>query len=503
MSRESAPPTTEPVMLHVDAPTFGPAGVARRADGKVVLVHGAYPGDIVAAAITREHTGYAEAVIESIETPSVDRVQPPCSRHPLCGGCAWMGLSREAQSRHKRALVERTLRNLTGAPQLLADMAGTGPELGYRQRCRLALEAAPEAKPLLNILAPPSTRPLAGSGYTAAGGIEISERPCTLPGRRGSRAMGSLRMGFFRHGTHEIVPLDSCPVCMPELNEALGRLNGWPMDAGMEGSVELTRDSSGAVFGVFYLGKPCGDTQGLAKGLVESGVLAGCVVKAPKSPAAKAGRMEGHHLVLGLHTIPVTCESFSQANPWVNDLLVGHVVGLVSSISKAAVMPTGGLLAGTDAGSGPKTGSDKEFAVAAPLHIVELYAGHGNFTRPLLHLGHKVTAVELGVDLSLIEAHANLWFLRSDAAQAMKRLLKKGHRADLVMLDPPRSGAKEVMLLISAMGPKAVLYVSCDPNTFARDAALLQADGYRLASLRAFDMMPHTWHAELVALMTR
>jgi len=72
-----------------------------------------------------------------------------------------------------------------------------------------------------------------------------------------------------------------------------------------------------------------------------------------------------------------------------------------------------------------------------------------------------------------------------------------------LLLDPPRTGAKEVMPHIAQMGPRKVVYISCDPNTFARDAAILQKAGYRLTSLQAFDMMPHTWHVETLAVLER
>ncbi len=415
--------------LRIEAPTFGPAGVGRREDGKVVMVQGAYPGDEVEARIVAEHSGYSEAEMVALVTPSVDRVSAPCSRHPECGGCAWMGLSLDAQRRLKRELVARCVRNLPGATELLGEVVHVGPDLGYRQRCRLAIE---------------------------------------VPGS------GKMRLGFFRHGTHEVVGLETCLVCLPGLNRTLGMLDGWPMPAGMEGSVELTLDAAGQVFAAFYLGKPFATGQKLADVLVERTVVSGCVVKAPKSQAGEAGVKVGYLDVSDEAEIrvPVTATAFSQANPWVNKALVSHVLGQILGETKGE----------------------------RALHVLELYAGHGNFTRPLLHAGAKVTAVELGVDLELIQAHPELWFLRSDAEEAMRRLLKKpDFRPDVVMLDPPRTGAKEVMAHIAKMAPKRVVYVSCDPNTFARDAQSLQKAGYTLTSLRAFDMMPHTWHVELAA----
>lgn len=437
--------------LRIDAPTFGPAGVARRDDGKVVMVHGAYPGDEVRVRVTAEHSGYSEAEVLELLVPSGQRVQAPCGRHPECGGCAWMGLGLAAQRRLKRELVARCVRNLEGADGLLGEVVTGGPDLGYRQRARLAIEVAAGASP------------------------------------------GKMRLGFFKHGTHTVVPLDACPVLLPQLNRTLGLLDGWPMAAGMEGSVELSLDADGQVFAAFYLGKPYAGAQALADALVTKGVVAGCVVKAPKSAEGRSGVGVGFLVVAENPEIrvPVTATAFSQANPWVNKQLVEYVVREVVGAKRGTARGTAIEDALGDVAVG-------EASADVP-HVLELYAGHGNFTRPLLQAGCKVTAVELGVDLGLIEPHPQLWFLRSDAEAAMQRLNKKqGFKPDVVMLDPPRTGAKEVMAAIAKMAPRRVVYVSCDPNTFARDAMVLQKAGYRLASLSAFDMMPHTWHAEVV-----
>jgi tRNA/tmRNA/rRNA uracil-C5-methylase (TrmA/RlmC/RlmD family) len=77
-----------------------------------------------------------------------------------------------------------------------------------------------------------------------------------------------------------------------------------------------------------------------------------------------------------------------------------------------------------------------------------------------------------------------------------------GQRCDVVVLDPPRVGAKrEVVEAVVALDPRAVAYVACDPGALARDVAIFAEHGYRLASLRAFDIFPMTHHVECVALL--
>jgi tRNA/tmRNA/rRNA uracil-C5-methylase (TrmA/RlmC/RlmD family) len=79
-----------------------------------------------------------------------------------------------------------------------------------------------------------------------------------------------------------------------------------------------------------------------------------------------------------------------------------------------------------------------------------------------------------------------------------------GDHVDLVVLDPPRTGAKrDVVGRVAALSPRAVAYVACDPAALARDVAIFAEHGYALRSLRAFDLFPMTHHVECVALLTK
>jgi tRNA/tmRNA/rRNA uracil-C5-methylase (TrmA/RlmC/RlmD family) len=85
--------------------------------------------------------------------------------------------------------------------------------------------------------------------------------------------------------------------------------------------------------------------------------------------------------------------------------------------------------------------------------------------------------------------------------RVLKPLVRQGIRADLVVLDPPRTGAgRAVTAQVAALGPRAVAYVACDPAALARDTAYLREAGYGLRSLRGFDAFPMTHHVECVAL---
>ncbi len=139
--------------------------------------------------------------------------------------------------------------------------------------------------------------------------------------------------------------------------------------------------------------------------------------------------------------------------------------------------------------------------------VLELFAGLGNFTAPLAKSGASVTAVE--GEAALVEhGRTNLRrnglearYFRSDLFQpeAHAPWLQGGY--DLALLDPPRSGAREILPLLARTGPKRIVYVSCHPGTLARDAGILVKEhGYHLRRAGVMDMFPHTAHVESMAL---
>jgi 23S rRNA (uracil1939-C5)-methyltransferase len=94
-------------------------------------------------------------------------------------------------------------------------------------------------------------------------------------------------------------------------------------------------------------------------------------------------------------------------------------------------------------------------------------------------------------------------FVVGDARETVTDLARRRERFDLVVLDPPRSGAKDVLDAVVRLAPGCIALCSCDPVTLARDVALLGKQGYRLEELRGFDMFPSTHHLEALAWTTR
>lgn len=420
----------EPLRITIKRPAYGPYGVGHQEDGKVVLVRGGVPGDVVLARPLVVKPKMVEAMIVEVLEPSPDRRKPPCPALPQCGGCSWMHMARAAQLRHKQTVVNHTLRNLfsTDCPDC-PPVRHDDAELGYRQRARLQVAA---------------------------------------------NGNSPLKIGFFAQGTHDIVPIDHCPVCLPALDRVIGSLAAWiPRDT-FNGSMEFIVDDDGRVMAIFYLASKHPAPQELADALGEATNLDGCEVVSPKTGRANWG-LEASTITVQAEppcAIPVFPGAFSQANRTMNQTLVAHVVEIFRQIG-------------------------------GPSAILELYAGHGNFSYPLASAGYEVHAIETGLRPELLPSSTAVQFTRQEAAAALRQFVRDGRRVDKVLLDPPRWGAKEAIPQIIRLAPRHIVYVSCDPNTFARDAGKLLEAGYTMTAVTPFDLMPQTFHIELVAVFRK
>lgn len=142
--------------------------------------------------------------------------------------------------------------------------------------------------------------------------------------------------------------------------------------------------------------------------------------------------------------------------------------------------------------------------------FLDLYCGAGNFTLPLLKAGLEGLGVDrVGAGIRAARraaAHFGLderVFVDADVSQEVERLVQTAQRFDLVVLDPPRTGAKDIAPRLAELSPRHLAMCSCDPPTFARDLRALVDSGFELESVLGFDMFPHTHHVEALAWLKR
>jgi 23S rRNA (uracil1939-C5)-methyltransferase len=375
-----------------------------RVDGRVVLTPYLIPGETARVEASEDKRGLVRAIARDIITPSPERVEPPCPYFFRCGGCHYQHASYEFQVQQKAVILREQLRRVgrfqyDGEIETLA-----GPPLGYRNRTQLHIENG--------------------------------------------------RIGYFGGGSHELVPIERCPISSPKINEAIAVLSEmtrhprWPK---FVRSIELFTNEREVLLNVLDTGQP------LSKRFFEW-----C---AERIPGAERGCLQ--YDALG-HSFQVSHNSFFQVNRFLLDRLVETAIGDVTG--QAAY---------------------------------DLYAGVGLFSVMLAKRFAKVTAIESGGGAARdLKHNAALANVSIDVVHANVEafLPSVQDTPDFVLADPPRSGlGKAVVSELVRLKPARIVVVACDPATLARDLGALLPSGYRIHRMMMVDLFPHTYHLEAVA----
>ncbi|MCX7770799.1 MAG: class I SAM-dependent RNA methyltransferase [Proteobacteria bacterium] len=181
---------------------------------------------------------------------------------------------------------------------------------------------------------------------------------------------------------------------------------------------------------------------------------------------------------LNNHDIKISAGGFLQANQYINEKVINTLID--------------------------------EFSNCEDLKLLELYSGCGNFTVPLSKLFKHVVAVE-GSSISIQALEENLYKnniinvvpVNNDVKEEVIKNFHLKKKYDVIFLDPPRSGAKEIITYLPHLGANTIVYLSCNPSTLARDLQILINSGYSLEKVIPFDMFPQTFHIEVLAVLKR
>jgi 23S rRNA (uracil1939-C5)-methyltransferase len=426
-------------------------------DGLRLHVAGALPGETATARLVHRspHRPEAWAELVALSTRSPDRVDPVCPAYGPCGGCVLQHFQYEAQRTWKRSRVAAALADASlGDVPVAACVAAPRP-LGYRNRSKLVCAGGP------------------GDG---------------------------LLLGAFKPRTHEVVDLAGCRVAEAPLDDVRGALRSIVSAAGIvpyderlaTGTlrhVVLRVNSQGEVLCVFVTahapdGPPWAAGVALADRLMAArGDVVGCVEN--RNPGRTnaifgattlplAGRQHLDETVGGV-TLRLSPTAFFQVNRDVATLLYADVLAATG-------------LTGTE-------------------RVVDCYSGVGGLALTLAPRAAEVIGIEehpgavADARASALHNHATrARFLEGDAAARLAEI----DVADVVVLNPPRRGCDPAVLAqVVRLGPRLVVYVSCAPDTLARDLALLAKEGYRTRAVRPYDMLPQTPHVEALAVITR
>jgi tRNA/tmRNA/rRNA uracil-C5-methylase (TrmA/RlmC/RlmD family) len=269
------------------------------------------------------------------------------------------------------------------------------------------------------------------------------------------------RPGLLQHRSHQVVPIDRCWIAHPAIQELDLLAREWPeADA-----VEVVASSGGDVA---VLSRPVGRGALPGDDLIDGPGAGDGQPVLLQGPADVQERAAGR-----LWRVPV--EGFWQVHPAAAETLTATVVEMLR----------------------PQAGEVSW----------DLYGGAGLFAAVLAtHTGARTTLVESSA-AGVKAARSNLADLPVEVVEARVDVALRRRRitapVDLVVLDPPRSGAgAAVVKEIAAAGPRAVAYVACDPAALARDVATFRSLGWEMSEIRAFDCFPMTQHIECVALLT-
>jgi len=279
-------------------------------------------------------------------------------------------------------------------------------------------------------------------------------------------------LGYYERGSHRVCDVAECPVAAPEVQTRLTRLR----ESMRDGALPSDAAEFEAVAG----------DDGVA--------LAPAVEPADEREQARVIAGERYGFDAGC---------FFQINHALLEPLVREGLREVSE-------ETADETAGHDSDEDLNV-SGEDFNYVSGETALDLYAGVGLFTLPLARRFARVVAVEGNAASTAYArrnlADAGLSNARVETASVGAWLTHNAERlgsVDFVLLDPPRAGAEpEAVRAIVALEPRHISYVSCDPATLARDLLALTSAGYRLASVKAFDMFPQTHHVETVVHLSR
>jgi len=456
MERATAPTTTaasrpargEMLELTVDSLAYGGAGVARL-NGYVVFVQDGLPGDRVRAEVQNSKRAYAQARAVEILEPSPDRITPRAA-HP---GASWQVLRYERQLQVKQEQVEDALRRI-------------GRLQGF------------ELEPIVPAL----------EQWRYRNKLEYSF---------GTDEAGRLVCGFHAPGRwQDIVEVTDCLLASEAGNAARERVAAWCRAQGLTAYDRRTG-------------------EGLLRNLVvregrRTGELQIRLVTSPgrldTEDLARAADPVGGLLWTQTDSVAETTQLGETELISGRERFREEIGGLRMHVSSSAFFQTNTEMAERlyelAIDYAQPSGTDR---------VYDLYCGIGTIGLLMAPRAAEVWGLEL-VEEAVADAIAgarrneidNAHFFAGDVRLALRELVQRAGRPDVLLVDPPRSGlSQKVVRRIIEAGPRRIVYVSCNPTTLAPNAAQLVEAGYQLRRVRPVDMFPQTPHIEAVALLER
>ena len=440
------------IKLHIENMTSEGAAVGH-CDGIAVFVRGAVTGDEIIAHIIKTSKRYCIGIVKEILTPSPYRTASDCPVSAKCGGCSFRDMTYEAERAFKQSRVEDAVRRIGHLDVPVRDIIGADCIDHYRNK---------------------------------------AQYPVTIEN-------GELTAGFYAYKSHRIVPCHACRLQPPVFEECLAAFADWVKAADI---TSYDEKSGRGLLRHLYLRR------------TSLGELMACAVINGHTLPAQDLLIQKLISIDGMKSI---CVNYNTENSNVilshrTEVIWGSATICDSLLGKTfEISPNSFYQVNHDQ-------CEKLYRKAADYAdlcgsetLIDLYCGAGTIgltmadkAKTLYGIEIIPQAIENARRNAALNGVTNAEFICGDADFGARELEKRGVKADVVILDPPRKGcAPELINTVCRIAPDKIVYVSCDPATLARDLALLDEKGYVAQEITPVDMFPRTPHVESVALILR
>jgi 23S rRNA (uracil1939-C5)-methyltransferase len=438
------------LLLNIEKLIYGGDGLARlpadaRGRGKAVFVPFVLAGEKIEAALTEEKPGFARAQATAILEPSPHRVPSPCPHFGRCGGCHYQHTTYEQQLEIKKEILRENLRRIAKLELQREIQVHPSPPWNYRNRSRFQMRTRPD-----------------------------------------------FAAGYFKFSSHELLPVEECPISSPLINRALAGLwRAGRAGKAVEGvrEVEFFANSDDSQILVEFLCAPEARRAAVRAWAEELSASMPEIVgvaafrepqKSVQEPLVAVGVSE-----LAYQTKTAAYRVSAGAFFQTNRFLIDELVDIVTSTRSGELALD--LYAGVGLFSTALAGSIR--------HIVSVESSQTAAANLKYNLPLNAEVFHTATDQYLAE--------RGDSSRAGNRAVLP-LKPDLVVVDPPRGGLGDRLArLLAEVDAPCVSYVSCDPATLARDLLPLQAAGYRVEEVHLVDLFPQTYHLESVLHLVR
>ena len=414
-------------------------GVAH-ANGKVIFVEGALTGETVSYNSYRKKPSFELAQVAQIYKSASLRVPPKCPHFGRCGGCSIQHLQANAQVAVKQRILEDNLQRIGKVTPQVILAPIYGQTWGYRQRARISVKYVIKK--------------------------------------------GKMLVGFHEKHSSFVADMNSCEILTPKIARLLPSLAELISGLSIRDRLPQIEVAVGDLVDVLLLRvlePPSASDETVLRNFADQHQIQFWLQSKGPETAVPFHPLDSPPLSYSLPefgvTMPFSPIDFTQVNSAMNRVMVSRAMRLLD----------------------PQPNE----------RIADFFCGLGNFTLPIARSGAHVTGIEgsaalvararqnaacNGLTDNTTFTEMNLFGITAERYAALERF-------DKILIDPPRDGAIElVKCLVGDNAPRRIVYVSCNPATLARDAAILVGYGYVLKSAGVMNMFPHTSHVESIAL---